>query len=141
MDYKEETNEFTVVTAVELFDPSLISKEWLIIHTDQLDELTGARKSVYLNLETPLEDNALLRTFIGVRNLVNLQQKAKNNYIEAYHSAIKDMRYRVRVLIGGVLGGIGSVVIAENTQELVGLLTVMGVSSFIAILLKDKLID
>ena len=141
LEYNPDTKEFFVVTAVEMFDPSFLSKEWLIFQTDQLDSLTGVRKSVYLNIETPLEENDLLRLMIGVRNLVEMQQKSKNAYIEAYAREIADMQYRIKVLIVGALGGVGSLFVAENVQELASILTVMGVSSFLAILLKDKFID
>ena len=96
---------------------------------------------MYLNIETSLEENDLLRLMIGVRNLVEMQQKSKNAYIEAYAREFADMQYRIKVLIVGALGGVGSLFIAENVQELASILTVMGVSSFLAILLKDKFID
>lgn len=147
VDYKDYNQEFFVTTVVEMFDPACVtksqslSKEWIIVLTNSIDSITGSHKSVFVNLQTTLNENDLIKTMIAVRDLVERQQKAKNLYYELYYRAVSDMRFRIQVLIAGALGGVGAMCVAEDTKELVGLLTVMGVSSFLAILLKDKLSD
>jgi len=134
--YDKSLDKFSFETLVSLYDPSLSSREWLIVYTPHINSLTQEKAAFYFKQKTFIEHNDMLRTFIGVSNLIKSQQKAVDSFLEIHHKMIDDMRFRIRLFALGAIGGVSSFFLTDNTEDFLHLLVVMGGASFITVLAK-----
>lgn len=134
--YDKSLDEFSFETLVSLYDPSLSSREWLIVYTPYLNSLTQEKASFYFKQKTFIEHNDMLRTFIGVSNLIKSQQKAVDSFLDIHEKRLDDTRFRVRLFALGVVGGVSSFFLTDNTEDFLNLLILMGGASFLTVLFK-----
>lgn len=141
LNYDTYSKEFFLETFMSLYDPSFMSKDWLIIESPSIDPLTNQRMAFYHNPRTALDDNSILRTLIAIRNLISLQQNVLNNYLEIYEKGLRDAQFTTRLGVLGIIGGIAAVCFSENSQELCELLILMGSTTFLALLIQSNFKD
>jgi hypothetical protein len=141
VSYDTYSKEFFLETFMSLYDPSFMNKNWLIIESPQIEILTNQPMAFYHNPKTLLEDNAILRTLIAVRNLISLQQSVLNQYIDVYEQNLRDTQFKTRLGVLGVIGSIGAICLSENSQDLCELLMLMGAATFLATLIQSNFKD
>jgi len=141
LNYDTYSKDFFLETFMSLYDPSFMNKDWLIIESPNIDTLTRQRMAFYHNPKTLLEDNAILRTLIAVRNLISLQQSVLNQYIDVYEQNLRDTQFKTRLGVLGVIGSIGAICLSENSQDLCELLMLMGAATFLATLIQSNFKD
>ena len=141
LNYDTYSKEFFLETFMSLYDPSFMTKDWLIIESPNIDPLTNQRMAFYHNPKTLLEDNSILRTLIGIRNLISLQQNVLNKYISVYEQKLRDIQFKTRLGVLGIVGTITAVCLSENSKELCELLILMGGTTFLATLIQSNFKD